>query len=605
MARLGWDECDVIIVTGDAYVDHPSFGSAIIARVLIDAGFRVGVIAQPRWDSTEDFRQLGKPRLFFGVTAGNVDSMVNHYSPLFQKRRTDAYSPGGKPGLRPNRATIVYCGRLREAYPGVKLVLGGIEASLRRLAHYDYWDDAVRRSILLDAKANIIAYGMAERAIKEIARRLNQNPAEDLAAIPGTVIAAGARPAEAVEIPSYEEAKADKVKFLETFLPWYQESDQPSGKSVIQPSGDRYVVQYPPALPLSQDELDRVYDLPYQRKPHPKYESQGKIPALETVKFSITSHRGCLGSCTFCGLRAHQGRIIQRRSPGSIVAEAKTIARMPDFKGHITDVGGPTANMYGATCPQLLQAKPCRNRECLFPECCPKLESDLVKQLEVLEAVRNLPGVKKVSIGTGLRYDLLWSGSREEQERSLTELARHYISGQLRIAPEHISSRVLSLMRKSSRQQYLRFMARFESVNRRLGRKQYLIPYFISGFPGCTAEDMVELAEFLAESKRTHNVPELIRQVQDFTPLPMTAAGAMYYAETDPFTGKKLHVARDIREKKLQRALLQLAELGNYAYARKVLKETGRTKLLARVERLRNPNSASGFQYKGTKARRE
>ena len=608
MARLGWDECDVIIVTGDAYVDHPSFGSAVIARVLIDAGFRTGVIAQPRWDRPDDFKQLGRPRLFFGVTAGNVDSMVNHYSPLMQKRRTDAYSPGGAIGLRPNRATIVYCGRLRESYPGVKLVLGGIEASLRRLAHYDFWDDAVRRSILLDAKADIIAYGMAERAVVEIARRLDRDPADALADIPGTVISCreqgSKRAGEQVGVltthyslltaPSYEEVKADKARFLEAFMAWYPESDQPYGKGITQHSADRLVIQYPPALPLSREELDRVYDLPYQRKPHPKYGAAG-IPALETVKFSITSHRGCLGSCTFCSLRAHQGRVIQRRSEHSILAEAGQITRMPGFKGHITDVGGPTANMYAATCPQLDQARPCRKRECLFPERCPTLENDLREQLKVLDAVRRLPGIKKVSIGTGLRYDLLGAGSKrarervseEETERGLTELARNYISGQLRIAPEHVTSRVLGLMRKSTREQYEQFMAQFEAVNRRLGRKQYLIPYFISSFPGCTAEDMVELAEFLVSARRIHDVPELIRQVQDFTPLPMTLAGAMYYTETDPFSGRKLHVARDVREKKLQRALLQLAEPANYAYALRVLEETGQTKLLGRVEKLR------------------
>ena len=588
MDRLGWAECDVIIVSGDAYVDHPSFGSAVIARILLDAGFRVGVIAQPRWESVDDFRQLGRPRLFFGVTAGNVDSMVNLYSPLLQRRRSDSYSPGGASGLRPSRATIVYSGRLREAFRGVKLVLGGIEASLRRLAHYDYWEDAVRRSVLLDARADIIAYGMAERAVLEIARRLDRNPADGLAGIPGTVIKAReSNPADAVEIPSYEEVKTDKDKFLRAFMTWHEESDQPKGRTIVQRSGDQQIVHYPPSPPMTFDELDHVYQLPYQRRPHPRYGRAGRIPALETVRFSITSHRGCLGSCTFCGLRAHQGRVVQWRSLDSIVAEAKQITGLPEFKGHITDIGGPTANMYRATCAQLEKAKPCRDRECLFPDRCPSLKSDLSQQLAVLDAVRRLPGVKKVSIGTGLRYDLLWSGSKKEDERGLTELARNYISGQLRIAPEHVSSRVLDLMRKSSRVQYERFMSQFEAVNRRLGRKQYLIPYFISGFPGCTAEDMVELAEFLVSVRKTHDVPELIRQVQDFTPLPMTLAAVMYYTETDPFTGRKLSVAKDVREKRLQRAMLQLAEPRNYDYARRVLRETGRLELLARVERFR------------------
>jgi uncharacterized radical SAM protein YgiQ len=592
MERLGWEECDVIIVTGDAYIDHPSFGSAVIARVLLDAGFRVGVIAQPRWEGTNDFRQLGRPRLFFGVTAGNVDSMVNHYSPLLQKRRTDAYTPAGTPGLRPNRATIVYSGRLREAFRGVKLVLGGIEASMRRLAHYDYWEDTVRRSILLDARADIIAYGTAERAVVDIARRLDRAPADALDGIPGTVTRTRTTsPKDALEIPSYEEVKADKGKFLSAFMAWHQESDQPKGRTIIQRSGDQQIVHYSPPPPLTTDELDHVYRLPYQRRPHPRYERLGSIPALETVKFSITSHRGCLGSCTFCSLRAHQGRIIQWRSLDSIVAEVREIAALPGFKGHITDVGGPTANMYHATCSQLEKATPCRNRECLFPSRCPSLKSDLSQQLKVLEAVRRLPGVKKVSIGTGLRYDLIdlppAASGKRPAAGGLNELACNYISGQLRIAPEHVSKRVLDLMRKASREQYERFMAQFEAVNQRLGKKQYLIPYFISGFPGCTAEDMVELAEFLVTVRKTHDVPELIRQVQDFTPLPMTIAAAMYFTEIDPFTGRRLSVAKDVREKRLQRALLQLAEPKNYDYACRVLRATGQHRLLARIERLR------------------
>jgi uncharacterized radical SAM protein YgiQ len=607
MAALGWDECDVIVVTGDAYIDHPSFGSAVVVRVLIDAGFRTGVIAQPRWDGVEDFRQLGRPTLFFGVTAGNVDSMVNHYSPLKQLRREDAYSPGNEMGLRPNRTSIVYCSRLREAYPGVKLVLGGIEASMRRLAHYDYWDDAVRRSILLDAKADIIAYGMAERAVVEIARRVAGMGGMGSrgaigGGIPGTVVVASAAEGEVqefkssrvqefgcstdqeaeedcIEIPSYEEVKNDKKKFLEAFMLWYRESDQPKGKTIIQRHGNRFVIQCPPPLPMSPQELDRVYDLPYQRQAHPHYDQLGKIPALETVKFSITSHRGCLGTCSFCALSAHQGRIIQWRSAESILREARQIVAMPDFKGHITDIGGPTANMYAATCPKLTKAEPCRERECLFPEPCPGLQSNLSRYLELLDAVRRLPGVRNVSIGTGLRYDLI---TGQDGRRFLEELSRYYISGQLRIAPEHVAARVLDLMHKTPHARYREFMNDFREANQRLGKKQYLIPYFISGFPGCTLEDMVELAEHIEHKEKL-----LIRQVQDFTPTPMTAATTMYYTGIDPFTGQELYVAKEVRDKKLQRALMQLREPESGRFVAEVLEKSGRKDLLKRINRLR------------------
>jgi uncharacterized radical SAM protein YgiQ len=582
--RLGWDECDVIIVTGDAYVDHPSFGSAIIARVLIDAGFRTGLIAQPDWKSTQDFEQLGRPRLFFGITAGNVDSLVNHYSPLGQKRRVDAYSPAGEAGLRPNRATIIYTNRLRETFPDVRLVLGGIEASLRRLAHFDYWDNKVRRSILLDAKADIIAYGLAERAVVEIAHRLKGDLEDNLKNIPGTVISVSKQETidNTIKIPSFEQVNQDKQTFHDGFMTWYAEQDQPHGKTIIQQHGDRLVVQYPPQLPLTQKELDRIYDLPYRRQVHPIYRNR-KIPALETVKFSITSHRGCLGSCTFCTLAAHQGRIIQWRSLESIENEARLITQMDGFKGHITDVGGPTANMYATTCPKLERAEPCRNRECLFPKPCPSLQNDCQQQLKVLETIRHLPSVKKVSIGTGLRYDLIQG---KEGLHFLTELCRYYISGQLRIAPEHSSNQVLARMHKTSSESYQRFLRSFDQVNSKLGRKQYLIPYYISGFPDCTLEDMVELAEQIERSGDTGLTPKLILQVQDFTPLPMTLASLMYYTGIDPFTGEQLYVARDIKDKKLQRAILQLRDPVSYAYAVKSLRKIGSQRLIKRISRL-------------------
>jgi uncharacterized radical SAM protein YgiQ len=579
MTRLGWRQCDAIIVTGDAYVDHPSFGSAVIARVLLDAGFQVGVIAQPRWNVPDDFTKLGRPRLFFGVTAGNVDSMVANFSPNFRRRHTDDYSPAGEPGLRPDRAVIVYCNRLRELYKGVPLVIGGIEASLRRLAHYDHWDDAVRRSILLDARADILVYGMGEKAVIEVARRLDSDSAANLTGIRGTAVIVKDLPASGslVTIPSFDEVNENPQAFNEAFRLWRREADDPAGKNVVQAHGDRCVVQHPPALPLTQAELGRVYELPYTRLPHPGYRQ--RIPALETVRFSITSHRGCLGTCTFCSLAAHQGRIIQWRSLESIVAEARVIAAMPGFKGHITDVGGPTANMYGATCPQMQKRHVCPARECTFPRRCPSLKLDTVAELRVLAAVRAVPGVKKVSIGTGIRFDLL---DDEPGLNYVEQLCRHYLSGQLRIAPEHVSDRVLAVMHKASHGSYARFRERFTEINRRLGRRQYLIPYFISGHPGTTVEDAFELAEYLVRTERFH-----IRQVQQFTPLPMTAAGAAYHTGRDPFTDRLLHVARDPRETRLQRALLQLHEPENFAYAERALRTMKRDDLVRRLRRLR------------------
>lgn len=577
MSALGWEECDVILVSGDAYVDHPAFGSAVIVRSLINAGFRTGVIAQPDWRSLDDFRRLGRPRLFFGVTAGNVDSLVNHYSPLKQRRRTHAYSPGGKAGLRPNRATIVYCNCLRAAFPEVPLVIGGIEASLRRLAHYDYWDDKVRRSLLIDARADILVYGMAESAVVDIARRLAGK--QPLHGIPGTVVVSPAPPASALIIPGYEAVAQDKQQFIEAFMLWHRERDQPNGRIIAQRHGNRFVIHYPPPEPLSTAALDAIYDLPYTRQAHPCYRE--KIPALETVRFSITSHRGCLGSCTFCSLSAHQGRIIQSRSVDSMVAEARRITQLPGFKGHITDVGGPTANMYGATCARLAAASPCRDRECLYPEPCPSLQRNLHRHLAALKAIQSLPGVKKVSIGTGLRFDLL---SGTEGKKYLQELCRSYISGQLRIAPEHVSESVLRRMRKSSYACYQEFRHDFYAINERLGKTQYLIPYFISGFPGCTVEDMLMLAEHIHHQERF-----LIRQVQDFTPLPMTAAATMYYTGIDPFTGEKLTVARAPAEKRLQRALMQLRDPACFSYALAALQRKGDRRALHRLWRLRPP----------------
>jgi len=586
MAALGWDTCDVVIVTGDAYVDHPSFGSAVIARVLLDAGFKVGVVAQPRWSGSDDFTALGRPRLFFGVTAGNVDSLVANYSPSLQRRRADDFSPGGRAGLRPNRATTVYCNRLRQTYKDVPLVIGGIEASLRRLAHYDYWENTVRRSLLLDTRADILLYGMAEQSIVEVARRLSSVSPQSaignrqsamLDGIPGSCVNRKAPPADAVLLPSYEAVSADRDEFTRAFRLWHHEADNPAGRTIAQPHADRWVVHCPPPKPLSQAELDHIYDLPYTRRPHPDYKE--KIPALATVRFSITSHRGCLGSCTFCSLSAHQGRVIQWRSRRSILAEATRITRLDGFKGHITDVGGPTANMYGATCAKMTSGRVCPDRECTWPRPCPRLRLAAKEELAVLESVRTLPGVKKVSLGTGFRFDLL---DDKPGLGYLEQLCRHHVSGQLRIAPEHVSARVLAAMHKPSHASYLAFRRRFAETNRRLGRKQYLIPYFISGHPGATVDDALELAEYLVRTERLH-----IRQVQQFTPLPMTAAAAAWHTGKDPFTDRPVYIPRDPREARLQRALLQLHEPANYLYADRTLAKLGRQDLLRRLRSLK------------------
>ncbi len=572
---LGWEELDAVIVTGDAYVDHPSFGAAVIARVLIDAGFRAGIIAQPRWQDGEGFTALGRPRLFFGVTAGNVDSLVANLSPARARRREDDYAPGGRPGVRPDRATLVYCNRLRELYPGVPLVLGGIEASLRRLAHYDYWDDAVRRSLVVDARADLLVYGMGERQVVEAARRLAAGAGLD--GITGTCIVRRARPDGSVELPSFEAARDDRQAFAEAFRLWYRTAHDPGGPVVAQAHAGRFVVQYPMAPPLAPAELDRVYELPYARRAHPSYAEP--VPALEPVRFSITAHRGCLGTCAFCSLGAHQGRIIQARSAESVVREARRMTRQEGFKGHITDLGGPSANSWGATCPQMRRGRACAGRECAFPRRCRELELGLERELALLAAVRAVPGVKRVTVGSGVRFDLLDDAAGL---RYIDQLCRFHISGQLRVAPEHCSDAVLAQMRKANHESYLRFRESFAEANRRLGRKQYLIPYFISGHPGATADDAVELAEFLVRVERFG-----VRQVQQFTPLPMTLAAATWHCGFDPLTGRPVHVPRDEREQKLQRALLQLYLPANFRLAERELSRLGRRDLIERIRRLR------------------
>lgn len=562
--KLGWIELDIIIVTGDAYVDHPSFGASVIGRVLEAEGFRVGIIAQPGWRDLDDFKKLSRARLFFGVTAGNIDSMVSNYTANRKPRSNDAYSPGKTAGLRPDRATIVYSNKIREAYKEISIVLGGIEASLRRFAHYDYWSDKVRQSILADSPADLLVYGMGEKQVIEIARKLAERAV--IGNIPGTVFKANDLDEleDYLEIPSFEEVSASKAKYVEAFKSIWREQDPYRGKTLVQRHPKCYIIQNRPALPLSTEELDRIYELPYQREAHPSYKS--KIKALESVKFSIISHRGCFGDCAFCALAMHQGKIIQSRSIESIVREARQLTRHRDFKGIIQDVGGPTANMYGLGCRANSY---CREKSCLYPEPCKHLITSHELQLKLLRRLRRIPGVKKVFIGSGVRYDLAMLDPDYPRE-----LCEHHVSGQLRVAPEHVSKRVLDLMRKPDREVYERFVEQFKAINRQIGKEQYLAPYFMSSHPGCSLEHMVELAEHIRDTGF------FVEQVQDFTPTPMTASTTMYYTGIDPFSGEKLYIPKSERERRMQRALLQFKSPENYHLVKTALREVGREDLI-------------------------
>ena len=569
----GWDELDVIIVTGDAYIDHPSYGAAVMGRVLEAEGLRVGIIAQPDWTALEDFKRLGLPKLFFGVTAGNLDSMLANYTSNRNHRKEDEYSPGGKPGKRPDRATIIYTNRIKEAFPGSPVVIGGVEASLRRLAHYDYWSDKVRKSILLDSKADILVYGMGEKQIVEIAGRLKSG--EDVKTfndIRGTVIARSEIDAIGghILIPSFDQVSKDKDRFNEAFKTIYMEADPRRGQTIVQPHGDRFVVQLPPALPLTKDELDRIYLLDYARDPHPGYAKSGGIPGFETVRFSIISHRGCCGACNFCSLYLHQGRIVQSRSPESILKEARILSERPDFKGTITDIGGPTANMFLADCSEWDKAGACKGKQCLMPAKCKNLMIDYKETVRMWERVRSLPKVKHLFIGSGMRYDLL---ADKDAALYLKELCSHHISGRLKVAPEHTEESVLKLMNKPSLQTYEEFVTKFNTVNCELGKKQFLVNYIISAHPGCTLEDSLNLSLSLMKK---HIHPE---QIQDFIPLPMTMSGSMYYTEKDPLTGKSIYVAKGLRERKLQRALVQYGNPDNKKYVIEALRKLGRMDL--------------------------
>jgi uncharacterized radical SAM protein YgiQ len=578
----GWDSPDIILISGDAYVDHPSYGTAVIGRMLEASGFKVGIISQPDWRGVEDFSKLGKPRLFFGITAGNMDSMVANYTANKRPRKKDDYSPGGQPGLRPDRATIVYCNRIREAFGDIPIIIGGIEASLRRFAHYDWWDNSVRRSILLDSRADILVYGMGERQVLEIAQKLEQN--EDLAGIRGTAIirkqpvardqGSAVANQELIkddvalsgnyrQIPSYEEVKENKDKFTEAFGDIYRNQDPFIGKVLLQKHGARYVIQYPPPLPSLPEQLDKIYALPYVRKWHPIYDKKGGVPGLETVRFSIISHRGCCGECAFCSLSMHQGRIIQSRSEGSIMKEAEMLSGMADFKGTITDVGGPTANLYGAGCARWNKNGACRNRYCLIPEKCNRLTLGYKRFTGLLREILALPKVKHVFIESGIRYDLL---TDKESAECLDHICAHHISGQMKVAPEHSVHHVLEVMNKPSFDIYEDFAEKYRKTNKSLKKNQYLVNYFISAHPGSTLQDALSLSLYLAK-KKIH--PE---QIQDFTPLPLTISGCIYYTERHPFTGEEVYVAKTFEERRMHRALIQHKSIKDRELLRRALK---------------------------------
>lgn len=582
MEERGWEECDFVFVSGDAYVDHPSFAAAVVGRVLEAEGYRVGIIPQPAPDDPEAYQVLGRPRLAFLVGAGNVDSMVAHYTAAKKPRSEDAYSPGGEAGRRPDRATIRYVAGLRAAYKGVPVVIGGVEASLRRLSHYDYWTDTVRRSILLDSKADILVYGMGERPIREIAGRLASGAAIDsIRDVRGTCVrshgGSGLSEGTYVRLPDFEAVKgsdpASLRAYAEHFMLQKRNAEALGGATLAERVDDRWVVQNPPAPPLSSAELDRVYELPYARQAHPMYAEAGGVPALKEVQFSLVSSRGCFGGCSFCAITFHQGRAVRGRTRASLVREAETLSRLPDFKGYIHDVGGPTANFRGPACPVQEKGGACGNRECLHPEPCPRLRADHREFIETLRAVRRVAGVKKVFVRSGVRFDYLLLDKNGGQD-FLDELCAYHVSGQLKVAPEHVSARVLDAMGKSGNAVYEEFRRRYADANRRLGLKQFLVPYFISSHPGSTLDDAIELAEHL---KKTGFVPD---QAQDFYPTPGTLSTAMYRTGLDPRTMASIHVARGDREKRLQRALLQFNKRENQALVAEALREAGREDLI-------------------------
>jgi len=541
MERRGWDELDVLFVTGDAYVDHPAFGTPLLARLLEAEGYRVGIVAQPDRRDLSTFAVMGRPRLFAAVSAGAMDSMVNHYTAARKIRRDDAYTPGGKAGARPNRAVIAYTAAVKGAFKGVPIVIGGIEASLRRLAHYDYWDDAVRRSVLVDSKADILLFGMAEKALLELTRRIDGGETiREIRDIAGTAVIVPVPPEGALTLPSYEEVSEERGAYGRAFRLAAEES-RPNGRSLAQSHAGRFVVVNPPAQPLTEEEIDRVYALPFARLPHPSYSE--KIPAYEQIKFSVTSHRGCFGGCSFCAITHHQGKTIQSRSEESVAKEVEGIACHPAFRGTISDVGGPTANMYGLACRR--KEEDCRRTSCLFPAICPHLETSDSRSVSLLKRLRRIEGVRHLFVASGVRHDLL-----ARQPAYFEALLRHHVGGLLKVAPESTAEKVTRVMRKPGAKVFSDFLEAFRVRSSELGLRQGVVPYLISAHPGCTLSDMVDTALFLKRSRLR------VEQVQEFTPTPGSIATCIYHTGRDPFTGEAIHVPKTEKEKRLQKALL-------------------------------------------------
>ncbi len=575
MEDRGWSQLDFVYVSGDAYVDHPSFGHAIITRILESHGYKVGIIAQPDWKDKESIAIFGEPRLGFLVSSGNMDSMVNHYSVSKKRRANDAFTPGGEMGKRPDYATVVYCNLIRQTYKKTPIIIGGIEASLRRMAHYDYWSNKLKRSILLDSGADIISYGMGERSIVEIAEALDGGLAvEDITYIDGTVVKVKSLDSiyDAVMLESWEDLKAEKLNYARSFYTQYCNTDPFTSKRLVEPYSEHlYVVQNPPAKPLSHQEMDRVYSLPYMRTYHPSYEAMGGVPAIEEVKYSLISNRGCFGGCSFCALTFHQGRIIQTRSHESLLSEAKQFIWDKDFKGYIHDVGGPTANFRAPSCEKQMTKGVCKNRQCLFPTPCKNLKVDHKDYLKLLRKLRELPNVKKVFIRSGIRFDYLMA---DKDDTFFRELCEHHISGQLKVAPEHVADPVLQMMGKPENRVYQAFSKKYQKINERLGKKQFLVPYLMSSHPGSTMKEAVELAEYLRD---LGYMPE---QVQDFYPTPSTISTCMYYTGVDPRTMKPVYVPKNPHEKAMQRALIQYRNPKNYDLVLEALKSADRMDLV-------------------------
>ena len=604
MDRRGWDACDFVYVSGDAYVDHPSFGPAIISRLLEARGYKVGIIAQPDWKNPESIQILGKPRLGFLVSAGNMDSMVNHYSVSKKRRQQDSYTPGGVMGKRPDYATVVYCNLIRSVYKDAAIIIGGIEASLRRLAHYDYWSNKLKRSILLDSQADLISYGMGEHSIVEVADALNSGiDIKDITFIDGTVFKT--RNLDIVYdykmLPDYQELKDDKKVYAQSFFVQYSNTDPVLGKRLVEPYyGKEFVVQNPPAKPLTQEEMDEVYALPYMRNYHPCYEAEGGIPAIREIKFSLISNRGCFGACSFCALTFHQGRIIQARSHESLVEEAKLLTEEPDFKGYIHDVGGPTANFRFPACEKQLTKGACPNRQCLFPEPCKNIRADHSDYISLLRKLRAIPKVKKVFIRSGIRFDYVLA---DKNRAFLRELCEYHVSGQLKVAPEHVADAVLKRMGKPKNSVYMQFVKEYKDMNKKIGKEQYLVPYLMSSHPGSTLKEAVELAEYLRD---LGYMPE---QVQDFYPTPSTLSTCMYYTGLDPRTMEEVYTPHNPHEKAMQRALIQYRNPKNYDLVKEALIKAGRTDLIGFDKkcliRPREMHWGGAGAYEGNASRRE